>query len=70
MKAKDREAEILHETENMWLNSKLELCLHMSTHSVIIGKAKTIEQAKRVMGKLELYPSSLEELRRRYIQAR
>ena len=50
---------ILFETKNLYLNEQLEICLNGLTHAVVVGKAKTIEQAKRVMGRLERYPEQL-----------
>lgn len=61
--AKWCENEILHETENMYLNSKLEICVNGTTHATVIGRAKTVEQAKRVMEKLERYPANLKLLK-------
>lgn len=53
---------ILHETANLYLNGRLEICLNGITHAVVIGKAKSIEQAKRVMANLERHPKSLTRL--------
>jgi len=53
------EAEILYETSDLYLNSKLEILLNGATHAVVVGKATSLEQAKRVMEKLERYPRQL-----------
>lgn len=53
---------ILHETDNLYLNTKLEICLNGATHAVVIGRVKTVEQAKRVMTRLERYPHQLRKM--------
>lgn len=53
---------ILHETENLYLNHKLEICLNGKTHAVVIGVAKNIDHAKSVMEKLEKYPKYLRQM--------
>jgi hypothetical protein len=53
------ERDILHETEHLWLNRNMEICLHAGTHSVVVGKARDLEHAKAVMTKLERYPKNL-----------
>jgi len=53
---------ILHETKNMYLNSKLEICLNGASYAVVVGKANSIEQAKRCMERLERYPENLRRM--------
>lgn len=51
--------EILLETANLYLNRKLEICLNGNTHALVVGTARNVEHAKRVMEKLERYPAAL-----------
>ena len=56
------EKRILHETSNLYLNERLEICLNGTNYAIVIGKAKSVDQAKRVMERLERYPKSLREI--------
>ena len=60
--AKDPESTIIHESANLWVNEALEILLIGSTCSVVVGKAKTIEQAKRCVRRLEMYVGNLRKL--------
>lgn len=50
---------IIHETDNLYLNSKMEVCLNGTTYAVVVGKVKSLEQAVRFMNKAELYIDNL-----------
>lgn len=53
---------ILHETENMYLNDRMEVCLNGITHAVVIGKSRNLEHGKAAMAKLEKYPLYLRHM--------
>jgi malonyl CoA-acyl carrier protein transacylase len=39
--------QVLHETKSLYVNNDLEICLNNGTHSVVVGKAKSLYQAIR-----------------------
>ena len=64
------EADILHETENLYLlqtKAGLEILLTGRTHAVIVGKpTQGIERAKKTMERLERYPKNLRTFMNHY----
>ena len=60
-----KESDILYETENLYMcrtSRGLEIRLNGVTHAVTVGKPKDAESGRRVMDRLERYPSRLREM--------
>lgn len=64
MRTKEESKHILHETKNLYLNSRFEICLNGDTHAVVVGKVKSknLDAAKRTMERLEQYPEQLRRM--------
>lgn len=63
------EADILFETENLYLikkNRKLEIYLNGNTHAVLVGHPKDLPAAKRFMENAERYPKQLRKFHNHY----
>jgi len=60
-----KESDILHETENLALvkiGEALEVWLHDGTHSVSVGKPKSVEAGKIFMERAEKHPDNLKKM--------
>lgn len=64
LRTKEESKHILHETKNLYLNSRFEICLNGDTHAVVVGKVKSknLDAAKRTMERLEQYPDNLRRM--------
>jgi len=57
---------IAYETTHLWVDGDNNIMLHANTHSVKVGKAKSIEQAKRFCDKVEASSVSVKNLKAMY----
>lgn len=53
---------ILHETKNMYVNEKLEICWNVAVGALLVGKAKDLASAIRFCERAERYPDNFRKM--------